>query len=100
MMMKFWNAAIWSNFSAHSPAISPSAPSMAAPSTENTTTHTGDFGPRSGTLRLDYVLPSRGFGLAGSGVFWPAPDAPAAAIAGGSDHHLAWVDLLAPGPTD
>ena len=66
----------------------------------DTTTHTGDFGPRAGTLRLDYVLPSRGLGLAGSGVFWPAPDAPAAAIAGGSDHHLAWVDLLAPGPTD
>jgi endonuclease/exonuclease/phosphatase family metal-dependent hydrolase len=66
----------------------------------DTTTHTGDFGPRAGTLRLDYVLPSRGFGLAGSGVFWPAPEAPAAAIAGGSDHHLAWVDLVAPGPTD
>jgi endonuclease/exonuclease/phosphatase family metal-dependent hydrolase len=70
------------------------------PRTGDTTTHTGDFGPRAGTLRLDYVLPSRGFGLAGSGVFWPAPDAPAAAIAGGSDHHLAWVDLVAPGPTD
>ena len=28
MMRKFWNAAIWSNFSAQSPAIRPSVPSM------------------------------------------------------------------------
>ena len=54
---------------------------------------TGDFGPRVGALRLDYVLPSSGFALAGSGVFWPRSDDPAAAIADGSDHHLVWVDL-------
>jgi hypothetical protein len=54
---------------------------------------TGDFGPRAGALRLDYVLPSSGFGLEGSGVFWPASTDPAAAIADGSDHHLVWVDL-------
>ena len=54
---------------------------------------TGDFGPNVGALRLDYVLPSVGFAVAGSGVYWPAPDAPAAAIADGSDHHLVWVDL-------
>ncbi|AKC88144.1 endonuclease [Pseudoxanthomonas suwonensis] len=54
---------------------------------------TGDFGPRTGAMRLDYVLPSTGFGLRGSGVFWPPSADPAAAIADGSDHHLVWVDL-------
>jgi endonuclease/exonuclease/phosphatase family metal-dependent hydrolase len=54
---------------------------------------TGDFGPRAGAMRLDYVLPSTGFGLVGSGVFWPKKRDPDAAIADGSDHHLVWVDL-------
>jgi hypothetical protein len=54
---------------------------------------TGDFGRRNGALRLDYVLPSTGFSLTGSGVFWPKKDQPDAAIADGSDHHLVWVDL-------
>jgi len=54
---------------------------------------TGDFGPRSGTLRLDYVLPSAGFSHLGSGVFWPADGSPEAGIADGSDHHLVWVDV-------
>lgn len=54
---------------------------------------TGDFGPRAGAMRLDYVLPSTGFEPRGSGVFWPASGDPAAAIADGSDHHLVWVDL-------
>ncbi|MBD9435594.1 endonuclease/exonuclease/phosphatase family protein [Pseudoxanthomonas sp. PXM03] len=54
---------------------------------------TGDFGRRNGALRLDYVLPSTGFALMGSGVFWPKKDHPHAAIADGSDHHLVWVDL-------
>ena len=55
---------------------------------------TGRFGPRVGNLRLDYALPSAGFRLAGSGVFWPPPGHPDAAIAEASDHHLVWVDLL------
>lgn len=54
---------------------------------------TGDFGPRTGALRLDYVLPSTGLAVAGSGVFWPRTDDPAAALNAASDHHLAWVDL-------
>ncbi|MEQ7419569.1 endonuclease/exonuclease/phosphatase family protein [Xanthomonas campestris pv. campestris] len=54
---------------------------------------TGDFGPQAGTMRLDYVLPSRQFTLAGSGIFWPASSSPDAAIADGSDHHAVWVDL-------
>lgn len=54
---------------------------------------TGDFGPKAGTMRLDYVLPSVGFAVKDSGVFWPASSSPEAAIADGSDHHLVWVDL-------
>lgn len=54
---------------------------------------TGDFGPKAGAMRLDYVLPSVGFRYLDSGVFWPASSAPAAAIADGSDHHLVWVDV-------
>ncbi|UNK50482.1 endonuclease/exonuclease/phosphatase family protein [Lysobacter sp. S4-A87] len=54
---------------------------------------TGDFGPKAGTMRLDYVLPSVGFSIEGSGVFWPAATQPEAAIADGSDHHLVWVDM-------
>ncbi|MEO6104608.1 MAG: endonuclease/exonuclease/phosphatase family protein [Pseudoxanthomonas sp.] len=57
---------------------------------------TGDFGPKSGAMRLDYVLPSTGFGLIGNGVFWPAASDPDAAIANGSDHHLVWVDISLP----
>ncbi len=54
---------------------------------------TGDFGPKAGTLRLDYVLPSVGFALQDSGVFWPAEGDADTAIADGSDHHLVWVDV-------
>lgn len=54
---------------------------------------TGDFGPRSGTMRLDYVLPSTGLSYIGSGVFWPANESPEAKIADGSDHHLVLVDV-------
>ena len=41
MIIKFWNAASWSNFSAHIPAIRPSVPIMAAPRNPNTTIHSG-----------------------------------------------------------
>ncbi|MFC6839857.1 endonuclease/exonuclease/phosphatase family protein [Xanthomonas theicola] len=56
---------------------------------------TGDFGPKAGAMRLDYVLPSNGFRYLDGGVFWPASSTPAAAIADGSDHHLVWVDVAA-----
>jgi hypothetical protein len=54
---------------------------------------TGDFGPRVGNLRLDYVLPSVGLRAAGSGVFWPAPGSPEAELAAASDHRAIWIDL-------
>ena len=59
-------------------------------------THTGDFGPRVGTLRLDYVLPSRSLRVVDAGVFWPAPDSAGAAVTEASDHRLVWVDLELP----
>ncbi|MGG7566004.1 endonuclease/exonuclease/phosphatase family protein [Rhodovulum sp. DZ06] len=53
-----------------------------------------------GNLRVDYALPSDGLAIAGSGVFWPAPDAPGAGLVWGggrrppsSDHRLVWVDI-------
>ncbi len=55
---------------------------------------TGDFGPRVGNLRLDYVLPSTGLRMVASGVFWPAPDTPEATWTAASDHHPVWVDLV------
>lgn len=54
---------------------------------------TGDFGPRGGTLRLDFVLPSRQFRVVETGVFWPAPDQTGADWIEASDHHLVWADL-------
>ena len=54
---------------------------------------TGDFGPRTGAMRLDYVLPSTGFAFIDNGVFWPARGTADAAIADGSDHRLVWIDI-------
>ena len=50
--------------------------------------------PRVGRLRVDYVLPSAGIQVLGSGVFWPAPgqDGREDALAA-SRHRLVWVDL-------
>ncbi|GAB2513135.1 endonuclease/exonuclease/phosphatase family protein [Lysobacter humi (ex Lee et al. 2017)] len=59
----------------------------------DTSVHTGDFGPNAGTLRLDYVLPSTGLPVRGSGVFWPRAGEAGADIAEASDHHLVWVDF-------
>src|SRR5262249_33617271 len=46
-IMKFWNAAIWSNLSAQIAATRPSAPSMALPASANTTIHSGAASGRS-----------------------------------------------------
>lgn len=51
-----------------------------------------------GNLRVSYVLPSAGWGVLDAGVFWPAPDAPGAALSGADGlaagpHHLVWVDI-------
>ncbi|HZX79723.1 MAG TPA: endonuclease/exonuclease/phosphatase family protein, partial [Lysobacter sp.] len=56
-------------------------------------THTGDFGPNTGTLRLDYVLPSRNLPVRAGGVFWPKKGEPGSELLDASDHHLAWIDI-------
>lgn len=55
---------------------------------------TSQFGPPSGNLHLDYVLPSSGFRVVDSGVFWPTPGQPGADWAEASDHRMVWVDLV------
>lgn len=62
----------------------------------DTASHTGDFGPRGGTLRLDYVLPSSNLAVRDGAVHWPEPGAPGADTAGASDHYLVWVDIANP----
>jgi endonuclease/exonuclease/phosphatase family metal-dependent hydrolase len=57
---------------------------------------TGMFEPRIGNLRLDYVVPSHGFVIAASGVFWPAPGEAGADWIDATDHRMVWMDLEAP----
>ncbi|MGM9472491.1 endonuclease/exonuclease/phosphatase family protein [Pseudarthrobacter sp. YS3] len=60
---------------------------------------TADFGDTApGNLRADYVLPSRGTTVLGSGVFWPTQADPLSRLTGvypfpSSDHRLVWVDM-------
>lgn len=54
---------------------------------------TAAFGPQSGNLRVDYVLPSTGFKAIASGVFWPLPSETGADWLDASDHRMVWVDL-------
>ena len=55
--------------------------------------HTGAFGPRVGNMRIDYVMPSLGYSVIRSGVFWPPADRPEAQWLQASDHRMVWVDL-------
>jgi endonuclease/exonuclease/phosphatase family metal-dependent hydrolase len=54
---------------------------------------TGNFNPRTGNLRVDYVLPSVQFEVVDSGVYWPPADEDALGASEASDHHLVWADL-------
>jgi hypothetical protein len=54
---------------------------------------TGQFGPRIGNLRVDYVLPSRGLVVRDAAVFWPVSSATEATYSEASDHHLVWIDV-------
>jgi endonuclease/exonuclease/phosphatase family metal-dependent hydrolase len=50
-----------------------------------------------GKMRVDYVLPSADLQVMGSGVVWPAADAPLRVAAEqASRHRLVWVDVTAP----
>ncbi|QDT00851.1 endonuclease/exonuclease/phosphatase family protein [Adhaeretor mobilis] len=58
----------------------------------------GGPGRNPGNLRVDYVLPSVGFRITGSGVFWPETSDPLFKLVGvhpfpSSDHRLVWVDV-------
>jgi endonuclease/exonuclease/phosphatase family metal-dependent hydrolase len=57
---------------------------------------TGQFGPRIGNMRIDYVLPSRGLRVVDARVFWPLAGSPEAAYSEASDHHLVWIDVAVP----
>ncbi len=55
---------------------------------------TADFtGEHHGCLRIDYVLPSRGFEIKGGGIFWPVPGQPGADAITASDHRSVWLDI-------
>nr|WP_232372628.1 endonuclease/exonuclease/phosphatase family protein [Acuticoccus mangrovi] len=54
---------------------------------------TADF---NGGMRVDYVLPTAGLEVTGSGVFWPATGDPLARLNATSDHHLVFVDVRLP----
>jgi endonuclease/exonuclease/phosphatase family metal-dependent hydrolase len=57
---------------------------------------TASFGARNGNYRVDYVLPSVGLPVQGSGVFWPRPGETGADWLHATDHRMVWVDLAAP----
>ncbi len=59
----------------------------------NAAEDTGDFGPKVGNMRLDYVLPSAGMEVKSSGVFWLKPGDAGYQWMDASDHHMVWVDV-------
>lgn len=56
---------------------------------------TARYGPPTGNLRLDYVLPAPALEVVQSGVWWPAGPAGETA-ARASRHRLVWVDIRLP----
>ena len=68
------------------------------PRNGDTSAHTGDFGPKAGTMRLDYVLPSKGLVAKDGGIFWPVSPPEIVPWADASDHHLTWLDLARTSP--
>jgi hypothetical protein len=54
---------------------------------------TGDFGPKVGNMRLDYVLPSSNIRVKDSGVFWLKPGDAGYQWMDASDHHMVWLDV-------
>lgn len=55
---------------------------------------TADFtGEHHGCLRIDYVLPSRGYELVTGGIFWPVPGRPGVDAITATDHRCVWLDL-------
>ncbi|WP_291334802.1 endonuclease/exonuclease/phosphatase family protein [Albidovulum sp.] len=52
--------------------------------------------PGPGNMRVDYVLPSAGLAVQGSGVWWPEPGPAADQAAAASRHRLVFVDISLP----
>ncbi len=84
------------------PRLTDPAPRSAGGAAAADADHSGDPGRDTadwpdgapGNLRVSYVLPAAGFRVVDSGVFWPAPDDPDAALADAAGpHRLVWVDL-------
>ncbi len=82
------------SFVPRSPGAAPRAAAHAIQRLGDLSSHTGDFGPQGGTLRLDYVLPSANLHVNDGGVFWPADGEPGSDIVAASDHHLVWLDIV------
>ena len=59
----------------------------------NAAEDTGDFGPKVGNMRLDYVLPSADMEVKASGVFWLKPSDANYQWMDASDHHMVWMDV-------
>lgn len=59
----------------------------------NAAEDTGNFGPKVGNMRLDYVLPSANMHVKASGVFWLKPGDAGYQWMDASDHHMVWVDV-------
>lgn len=59
----------------------------------NAAEDTGNFGPKVGNMRLDYVLPSASMRVKSSGVFWLRPGDVGYQWMDASDHHMVWVDV-------
>lgn len=78
-----------------SPGAAEKARAYGLPRKGDPATHTGDFGPKVGTLRIDYVLPSRGLQVRDAGVAWPPANHADARFSDASDHHAVWVDVVA-----
>lgn len=58
---------------------------------------TADYGGSIGGLRVEYILPSRGLTVLGSGILWPPPgDALAPLAQAASRHRPLWVDIALP----
>lgn len=55
---------------------------------------TSDFtAQKHGCLRIDYVLPSKGFEVTKGGIFWPTPGEDGAEAIMASDHRSVWLDI-------
>ncbi len=53
------------------------------------TSNFGDFK----NLRIDYVLPSKGFKILDGGIFWPVPGEPGREAIEATDHRSVWLDV-------